>query len=170
MERVFKSKTYGLCSFDEVMKHIATRIKNDEQAGYLLAIGTDSQNHATSTRFANIIMLHTLGRGGIYFYLVRAEERINVLPNRMLEEAHQSIDIAKDILNWFDEAYDEETFDYSKYNIKMEIHCDVGVNGASRDAIKSVLGWIHSEFGDSIQGMIKPSATVASGLADKYVR
>lgn len=170
MEKLYKSQTYGLCTFEQVMYNIAKRIEKDPKAGYLLAVGTDSQNHKQFTKYANVIMLHTLGQGGIFFYSIEKNTRIPVVTHRMLEEAHQSIDIAKDVLNWFDEAYDSEIFDFTKFNISMEIHCDIGPNGASGEAIKGVLGWIQAEFGDSFLGVIKPASAAATHISDLFVR
>ena len=170
MKQYFNSQTYGKCSLEEMMLHISNKIKSDPKAGYLLAVGTDSQNERKDTKFANIVMLHTLGGGGIFFYKVHHEDKIKVVANRMLEEAHQSIELAKEVLKWFEEAYEEGIFDYSLYNINMEIHCDIGYNGASSDAIKGALGWIQAEFGDNILGVIKPGSAAASHIADRYTK
>ncbi len=166
----FKSQTYGICTLDEMMGHIAAKMESDPKAGYLLAIGTDSQNHKHKTRYANIVMLHVLGRGGIFFYHIHDSERLGVVPHRMLEEAHQSIDIAKEILGWFDKTFDNGTFDLTSHNISLEIHCDIGPNGPSSQVINNALGWIESEFGETVTGVIKPVSAAASFLADRYVR
>lgn len=170
MEKYFRSQTYGKCSFSEVMTHITNRIAANPDEKFLFAIGTDSQNHRKETKFANVLMLHMIGKGGIFFCLTHNDDRIRVVTTRMLEETHQSIDIAFDVVNWFEEEYKKGGFDFSAYDIKMEIHCDIGHNGASSDAIKGTLGWIQAEFGDSVLGVIKPVSAAASHLADRYTK
>lgn len=170
MEKFFKSQTYGRCTFDQMMRHITDKIKSNPQMDYLLAIGTDSQNHRKDTKFASIVMLHTISKGGIFFCQENTQARIKVVKHRMLEEAHQSIDIASEILEWITHAYENDIFDFTQYNIKLEIHCDLGPNGDSNTAIKDALGWIQAEFGDAVVGVIKPKSAAASHIADRYTK
>jgi len=170
MEKFFKSQTYGRCNLDQMMTHIINKIKSNPKMDYLLAIGTDSQNHRKDTKFATVVMLHTISKGGIFFCQEQTQARIKVVKHRMLEEAHQSILTADEIIMWLNKAYETGLFDFTEYNIKMEIHCDLGPNGDSSTAIKDALGWIQAEFGDAVTGVIKPKSAAASHIADRYTK
>ena len=95
---------------------------------------------------------------------------MKVLQHRMLKEAEMSIDIGHRFIEVLEDKFLSGEFDMSKYNINLEIHCDLGHNGKSKDSIKAAIGWVTSEFGDLVTTKIKPDSPAASYIADIYTK
>lgn len=167
---LFKSSTYGMCTLEQTIQHITNKISSNANSEWVLAVGTDSQNKGASTKFCQVILLHEKGKGGIFFYSVNKAKRIEITKLRMLEEARESIDLVKSVLNILEEMFYEETFDYTEYDIKIEIHCDLGYRGKSSEAISDTIGWIVAEFGDTVTPKIKPDSMAASSIADIHTK
>ena len=165
----FKSNTYGSCNVNQIVNLIVNKIE-ESNTDWVLAIGTDSQNKRNTTKFCEVILLHEVGKGGIFFYRTHFEDKIDVLQNRMLEEARYSIELAKEVIEALDSQYFEREFDFTEHNIKLEIHCDLGVNGKSKVAVKSAIGWIAAEFGGLVTTRIKPDSPAASHIADIHTK
>lgn len=167
----FKSITYNKeKDLNELMDILIERIKKSPKSSWILAIGTDSQNKKKITKFCQVVLLHEESKGGQFFYSTSKQNRIPIIQNRMLEESRMSIDIGKDILDILESRFLSGDFDYTEYNIKIEIHCDLGENGKSKDSIKSAIGWITAEFGDVITPKVKPDSCAASHIADRYTK
>lgn len=167
----FLSPTHGVCDNEkEVVKKIFERILTNEHAKWTIAIGTDSQNNKTRTRFCQAILLLEQGNGGSYFYSAHSEERFHVVQNRMLKEAEMSINLGKVIIEKIeDELLSDKLID-KDIDVAFEIHCDLGHDGKSRDSIKAAIGWITASFGGNVTPRIKPESPAASCIADRYTR
>lgn len=165
----FQSKTYGACNTTEVVDNIIDKVKTNKSE-YIIAIGTDSQNKGNNTKFCEVIVLYEVGKGGNFFYRTHIENRIDVLQNRMLEEARRSIELAKEVIELLDEEFVNNGFDFTSEDLSLEIHCDLGENGASEVAIRSALGWITAEFGGLVKPRIKPDSPAASHIADMHTK
>lgn len=167
----FLSPTYGVCATTEdVVNKIIERVMSNPDAEWIVAIGSDSQNKQNYTKFCNAILVLEKGRGGTYFYSVHSEDKIKVLQERMLTEAGMSIELGKEVIEILENKFVNEIFDFTKYHMSLEIHCDLGNNGKSRDSIKAAIGWITSEFGSLVTTKIKPDSPAASYIADKYTK
>ena len=143
----FLSPTYGVCETTlAVVDKVIERIESKPNAEWTIAIGTDSQNKQSTTKFCRAILILEKGKGGTYFYAVNSEPRMKVLQHRMLKEAEMSIDIGHRFIEVLEDKFLSGEFDMSKYNINLEIHCDLGHNGKSKDSIKAAIGWVTSEF------------------------
>lgn len=168
---LFKSLSYeGKNNTVAVMDKIIDRIKDRPDSEWTLAIGTDSQNKGNSTKFCQVILLHEKTKGGQFFYAVQSQERIKVIQHRMLEESRMSIDTGRDVLKFLEDKFIAEEFDYIEHKVNLEIHCDLGANGKSRDSIKTAIGWITAEFGGLITPRVKPHSCAASHIADIYTK
>lgn len=166
----FKSKSHGSKSLEDVVKTFINKIQSNPNSSWVLAIGTDSQNITHNTKFCEVVLLHEVGNGGSFFYRTDKEERIDVLPTRMLEEARRSIELAKEVIELLDEEFVNNGFDFTSEDLSLEIHCDLGENGASEVAIRSALGWITAEFGGLVKPRIKPDSPAASHIADMHTK
>lgn len=167
----FLSPTHGVCENETiVVEKIFNRILANEHATWTIAIGTDSQNNKDKTRFCMAILLLEQGSGGSYFYSVRSEDRLHVTQNRMLKEAEFSIDLGRDIIDKIEDRLLSDELIDKNLDIAFEIHCDLGHDGKSRDAIKAAIGWITASFGGNVTPRIKPESPAASCIADKYTR
>lgn len=166
----FISPTYGKVSLEEMMIRITDKIKSRPNSEWIIALGTDSQNKGNITTFCSTILVLEKGKGGIYFYIRQIKDRVTEVQYRMLTEAEMSIKLGHTILENFEDLYLTEKFDFYEYNIELEIHCDLGNNGKSRDSISAALGWITAEFGGKITAKIKPDSPAASYVADKHTK
>lgn len=167
---LFKSRTYGVNTVEQAMRNIADHIKSRPGNEWVLAIGTDSQNRENYTKYCHVIMLVQKGKGGIFFHSVHREPRVKVVVERMMEEARMSIELTKSVLNELEEMFYEEYFDFTSEKLGIEIHCDMGYEGKSRDAIASAIGWITMEFAGEVTAVIKPDSAAASSIADSFTK
>lgn len=168
---VFRSPTHGVCeNIEQVIDIMFEKITSKEHADWTIAIGTDSQNKKSTTKFCSAILLLEKGKGGIYFYTLNSEERFHVLQNRMLREAELSIVLGREVITKAEDKILEDGLLDRNISVSFEIHCDLGEYGKSQESIKAAIGWITSEFGDSVVARVKPESTAASSIADKHTR
>lgn len=168
----FRSPTYGNgLSLEEVLCIIEKRIENRPHGEFTIAVGSDSQNTKKKTRYTTTIVLHEIGRGGIFFYKSHKIDKNMNIAARLLEESRLSIDIGRDIISMFEDHYLKDIFTLSDFNLKLEIHCDYGENGKSNTVLRDAIGWITASFiGEGIEVKSKPHAYAASCIADHYVK
>lgn len=158
MNKQFISPTYGSLSLAEVRKKILQFMEADSQAKYHLVIGTDSQNkNGGETDFVTALVVHRLGRGGIYFWRRRIEKKIYLLRARIYQEALLSLALADDFL--------EITRHDGINRFDVEIHVDIGKYGETREMINEIVGMVRGQ-GYGVQ--IKPEAYGASKVADRH--
>lgn len=154
-------KTY---TEEEMLSSLEERIKQERARGIPLKIIIGGDSHAFASdngnlqyAFAIAIALHFVGNGGIFFIRKFRKDNIHHLSEQLFQEVTESINDAnllkeKGILDQVD---------------SVEIHCDAGNKGASKDYATAIKGMIES-FG--FRGYIKPDAAIASTLADKYTK
>lgn len=172
MKHIFKSQTYGKdLTLEEVIKIIEKIIVSEPSESFVLAVGTDSQNKKRTTVFTSAIVLHKVGKGGIFFYEREKRDRIKVRNLRLLEEANLTIELGRKIVEQIETDYLADSFDLDKADFKLEIHCDYGNNGASNEVLREAIGWISASFiGSNIAVKVKPDAYAASYVADSKVK
>ena len=167
----FMSPTYGdFNTTEDVTKKIVERMNMKPDSEWVIAIGTDSQNKKDRTKFCSAILLLEKGNGGIYFYSTHSDPRLQGVQHRMLKEAETSIHIGHEVIKSLENMYLKEELKDIDYDVKFEIHCDLGVNGKSESSIKAAIGWITAEFGDRVTARIKPDSPAASYVADRYTK
>lgn len=167
----FMSPTHGVYETTETLiNHIIEKIKANPLSEWTIAVGTDSQNNGTKTKFCSAILLIEKGNGGNYFYSTSLCPKIKVIQQRLFREAELSIKLGKEMLKIFEQKLESEVFDEYDYNIHFEIHCDFGHNGKSKNSIQAAIGWITSEFNGLVETKIKPNSPAASQVADKYTK
>lgn len=119
-------------------------------------VGTDSHSYGTKWIFATVICCHTPGRGG-RFFTKRVEyqkEQFKTLPDRLLQEAHLSIEAAQEIEN--------------SLGRKPQIHIDVSKKGSASSKFHSIIFSYVSGMGYAVTS--KPDSWASSCVADRQAR
>ena len=158
-KKIFISPTWGSISLDQVILRMMEYIQDVPRNAYRLIIGTDSLKKNDSVIFVSAIVLHRIGRGGIYFWRRTNHAKIKTLRDRIYKETQSSIDLAYELL-----SRGKMKNLYRKNEI--EIHSDVGENGPTKEMIKEIVGMV-AAYG--FQPKIKPDACAASNVADRHV-
>ena len=146
-------------TFEQAVDRIANYIREVPDAEYEIAIGTDSMTY-DKTKFVMAIVLHNVGKGGIYFYKIFHHTRITNLHDKLYKETQLSLDAAEMLIEELLDI-DENIFD----KMKMSIHLDIGENGPTKSLIRELEGWVTAMGYDYA---IKPDSYAASTIADLY--
>lgn len=157
MIKDFQSPTFGTLSFLQLRKKVLAFMSADSLAKYQLVIGTDSQAKNDQTDFVIAIVVHRIGRGGIYFWQRRIEKKTYVLRQRIYQEATLSLEMAEEFL--------KITQDDGINRFDVEIHVDIGKFGKTREMINELTGMVR---GSGFKCQIKPESYGASKVADRY--
>lgn len=156
-KKKFNSPTFGELSYSEVINKIAGYIKEETDSVYKVIVGTDSQAKTGDADFVNAIIVHRLGKGGIYFWRRQKLSNQHSMQERIARETQISLETAWQIRDDFQHN------GLSAY--EPEVHIDVGMDGLSRDMVKWVTGMI---LGSGFVYKIKPESFAASTVADRY--
>lgn len=159
------SPTYGRITLRTACLLMAKFIQQKPAAEYVIGIGTDSQNF-DYTKMVSAVYVHRVGYGAIIFYDIKRIPKISNIHQKMLTETGDSIDLADDTMQILDEMRmpDGSIFKIDDYNVRVELHCDVGTTGKSKETIREVVGWVES---CGYVCKIKPDSPAASSLANK---
>lgn len=152
-----------IVTHDEMVKIVADYISADPTQEYEITVGTDSQNHS-QTKMVEVIALHRIGHGGIFFYRVDYVRKIKSLKEKIVEETSRSLENASGLLDDVQLQLLEEGIDIDDLNIHFIIHCDIGHEGKTQALIKEIVSWVHSA---GYECQIKPDSYAASGIANK---
>lgn len=162
----FQSKTYGQITLGQIAQILRQRLEANPSAKFVLAVGSDSQN-TFETRMVQVIVLHQVGTGGIYFYRLSHLKRIPSLREKLMKETESSLEVASQLLSEIEQLFYQDHFDYTNYNLKLEFHCDLSSSGKSGQMIKEVIGWVKGVLQESYLIYMKPEAFAASCVADR---
>ena len=161
MNRFF-SPSMGELLLDGLVLEIAQYIKEKGDHLYRLVIGTDSQtrgsNGLSEIFFVTAVVLHRVGLGGRYFW--SRDKRLGkmFLRDRIYTETLLSLSLAQTLVPLIRKAVPDELYE-------LEIHIDVGPNGATRDMIKEVVGMVS---GMGLIAKTKPDSYGAYVVADRH--
>jgi predicted RNase H-related nuclease YkuK (DUF458 family) len=159
----FFNPTLGKIDQERVIADIVAFIRDDPQALYNLAIGTDSHGkedgEGRSVEFVTALVIHRKGFGGRYFWQKSVVDKITTLRDRMYMEAMLSVNFAQSFIPELKMALTNG----EKYD--LEIHIDVGEKGETREMIKEVVGIV---VGNGFTAKYKPDSYSASIVADKH--
>ena len=125
----FISPTKGRLSFEEVFADIMAYAAESPDDSYRLIVGTDSQIR-DGTCFVPALIVHRLGKGGRFFYTRSYEDHVRALRQRSFFDASVSLSVASRLA---------EKLSESGHEFYMEIHLDVGSNGATKALVKEVV-------------------------------
>ena len=164
MDKIFLRPNGDKLIFQDIATVIAEQMIKSPKDTYHLTVGTDSQNF-DKTKIVEVIALHRLGSGGIFFYRIDYMRKIDNLRQKIQEETQRSLTNADELLIYLEDALDQRGFDISKFDMHFQIHCDVGRNGDTSALIQEIVGWVQSL---GYECSIKPASYAASAIADKY--
>lgn len=162
----FKRGNGESCTYDEMIKIIAKYIANNKDHEIEITIGTDSQNHS-QTKMVEVIAVHMVGHGGIYFYYSEYIRKIKSLKEKIMEETSRSLMNANGFIDNLSLELIEYNIDLDDLNIHFCIHCDIGHNGKTSTLISEIVNWVHAMGYDCL---IKPDSYAASGIANKITK
>ena len=106
--------------------------------------------------FVTALVVHHIGKGGVYFWSRLERNHIHSLRQRIYEEAMYSLALAQRVV---------EAFGQKKAVQDVEIHVDIGQKGPTRELIAEVVGMIR---GNGFNVKTKPDAFGASSVADRH--
>lgn len=163
MKNGFFSPTSGKLGQEEVIAEIVRFIREDSDALYNLAIGTDSHGKEDqgprSVEFVTALVIHRKGYGGRYFWQKKTVDKVATLRDRIYMETMLSVNFAQHFIPDLKMALTNG----EKYD--LEIHIDVGEKGETRVMIKEVVGIV---VGNGFTAKTKPDSYGASIVADKH--
>ncbi|GAB5046189.1 ribonuclease H-like YkuK family protein [Thermodesulfovibrio sp. TK110] len=153
---VFISPTFGCLSFQQVFEKIIDFVREQPDRQYNLIVGSDSFP-GEETVFVTAIIIHRKGAGGRYFYRKIKHEKVDSLKLRIFTEASLSLEVA--------EALKSKLSENGVSRLPVEIHLDIGKNGATRNLIKEVIKMI---VGSGYIAVTKPDSFGATKVADRH--
>lgn len=158
----FFSPSKGELTLKELVLEIAQYIQDKPDNLYRLVIGTDSQirgsNGASEIFFVTAVVIHRIGLGGRYFWAKEKRIQKMVLRDRIYTETLLSLSAAETFVPLLRIAVPDSLYE-------LEIHIDVGPNGATRDMIKEVVGMV---TGNGFTAKTKPDSYGAYVVADRH--
>ena len=123
-----------------------------------VCLGTDSQVYGKSIRFATVVVIVRMGRGGLVYYSHDTVIQKMSIQQRMLIEVARTMEVAEKLKTVLDVA-----------GIKMEIHADINSNPIykSQLALSTAMGYVK---GMGYEFRAKPYAFASSCCANKLVQ
>ncbi|TCP52687.1 hypothetical protein EV586_10862 [Tumebacillus sp. BK434] len=156
----FVNPTKGKLTLARVAQDMLDFIAEEPQEDYKIIIGSDSQNKESrlKTTFVTALIVHRVGKGARYYFHRRIRPLVKNMRQRMFTEASLSLLLCGEL---------RELLHDEKLVQNLEVHLDVGQNGATEPLIKELVGWVE---GSGYEARIKPDSFVASKVADRYTR
>lgn len=156
----FESPSYGTLELSQVIDRIQAYITNNDHEQFKLIVGTDSAPAVSGrAEFVTALVIHRVGRGGIYFWRRSSHDKMTILRDRMYREAVCSLELARTLV-------DSGLIDFGGQSADwLEIHIDIGENGPTRQMIKEIVGMV---AGSGFRVKTKPASYAASKVADRY--
>lgn len=159
-DKEFNSITFGRLTYSEVLFNLVSFLSSENEKGYKVIIGTDSNAHTNGkdyTEYITAVLVHKVGCGGIYFWKKVVGSKTFSLKERIYREALLSLEFAHTIMDDFNRV--------NALNWPLEIHVDVGSVGETREILNEVIGMIRS---DGFEVKTKPLSFGASKVADRH--
>ncbi len=157
-DAVFISPSRGPLPFESVFTDILAFAAQHPEDQYHLMVGTDSQVRDDATEHVTALIVYRQGKGGRYYFERDRQFKQRSLRQRIFYEASRSLSVASQLT---------ELLADGGHELDVEIHLDVGNNGATRELIKEVVGMI---VGSGFPAKIKPDSYAASSVADRYTK
>ncbi|HEU4965426.1 MAG TPA: ribonuclease H-like YkuK family protein [Bacilli bacterium] len=156
----FVNPTKGKLNLHLVAQDMLEFIGEEPENEYRIIIGSDSQNKESrlTTTFVTALIVHRVGKGARYYFHRRTRPMIKNMRHRIFTEASLSLMVCGKL---------REDFKEEKWLQNLEVHLDVGHNGATQPLIKELIAWVQ---GSGYEAKIKPDSFVASKVADRYTR
>ena len=160
---MWHSQTYGQLNINEIPIKLQGFYNRNLHYGepIEITIGTDSQNHTSSTKIVSVISIICRGHGGIFFHHSEYVGQIKTVREKLETETNKSLEVAQTLILLLETEY-KELFD----NCPISIHIDAGnaAHGKTRDLIQALTGWVHAM---GYECEVKPNSYAASSIADR---
>lgn len=156
----FTSPTKGSMSLMEVAADIQTFRESAPADRYRVIVGSDSQPQTArhATLFVTAIVIHRVGKGARFYFLKRPYKKPMVFRQRIFTEAAMALEVVQAL---------EEELGKVGCNLPIEIHLDIGEEGATKALIKEIVGWVTQS---GYETKIKPDSFGASKVADRFTK
>lgn len=141
---------------------ITDYIAKAPNSSYEITVGTDSQNHS-KTKMVEVIAIHRVGDGGIFFYRTEYIRKIKVLKEKIVEETSRSLENATGLVDNIGVKLIDYDIDIDELDIHFQIHCDIGKYGKTSQLISEITSWVEAA---GYEAVIKPNSYAASGVAN----
>jgi len=155
----FISPSKGKMTLEAMVVDILDYISEDLEQAYKLIVGSDSQPRETGVCYVSAVIIHRLGKGARYYFNRQYETRKSSMRQRIFYEASLSLTLADEISKALKK--------HGREDMAVEIHLDVGTHGLTKELIKDVIGMV---VGSGFDAKIKPDASGASKVADRYTK
>ncbi len=151
------SPTFGPLSYEGVIEKVASYIKSEPNFKHKVIVGTDSEARNTNVEFVTAIIVHRLGKGGVYFWQKNKTQKYFSIHERISKETQLSIELSWKL---------RDTFQHNGLSgYEPEVHLDIGEDGMTRDMIRWVTGMV---LGSGFEYKIKPDSFGATKIADRH--
>ena len=161
---LFRRPNGQVLRLEQVAESIATYMAQDIMAQYEITVGTDSQT-SYKTKMVEVVAVHRVGHGGIFFYRSDYVNRMANLRQRIHEETQRSLSVADGLMLAVENDLNVLGISLNDLDVHFQIHCDVGYQGSTKALIQEIVGWVQSL---GYECCIKPNSYAASAVADKY--
>ncbi len=158
-ELFFISPTKGRIDYGAMIADILSYIASDPDSPHKLIVGTDSQVTREEVVFVTAVVCHRVGKGARFYYQKEHRRPIRSLRQRIFYEVSLSLQLAGRVAG--DMAKAGSTVN------NLEIHLDIGQQGASSELIREIVGMVS---GSGFDAKIKPDSFGASKVADKFTK
>lgn len=159
----FKRGNGQTVDYESMIAVVAKYIADAPMATYDITVGTDSQNHK-ETKMVEVIAVHRVGDGGIFFYRTEYIPKIRVLKEKIVEETARSIENATGFVDGLGVALIDYDIDIDEIDVNFAVHADIGKVGKTKALIAEITSWIEAAGFDVC---IKPDSYAASGVANR---
>ncbi len=156
----FMSPSKGSMSIEEVARDILAFRAQAPEHPYRLIVGSDSQPQTShhSAVFVTAVIIHRVGNGARFYFLKRPYKKPMAFRQRIFTEASMALEVVQVLETALGEAGNK---------LPIEIHLDVGEQGATRTIIKDLVGWVTQS---GYETKIKPESFGASKVADRFTK
>jgi predicted RNase H-related nuclease YkuK (DUF458 family) len=169
MEKRWKTPSRGKYNWDEMCTRIRKFVEEDSNYDYLIAVGTDSQQHGKDKLVVTSIGVHRVdkdnhdrGHGGQYYYTAETLSYIKTLRQQIMYEASLTYKYKEELKECLKDLLED-------HGMHIIPHSDIGEDGETKQFIKEIRG-MFSGFGPEEDVRIKPYSWAASSLANKHTK
>ena len=169
-EKIFTRGNGEKVRYSQIGSIVADYIAKAPNASYEITVGSDSQNHKC-TRMVEVIAVHRIGDGGIFFYRKQDIPKIRVLKTKIQEETSRSIENATGFVDALAYALIDYDIDLEQMSndgrFTFAVHADIGHAGKTNQLITEITSWIKT---CGFEVAIKPDSYAASGIANRITK
>lgn len=156
-DQYFYDSSGKLLELEDVVEEMLLFMQAVPDRHYRIICGTDSEDHH-GTDFVSAVIIHRERNGGRYWWRHVKTPSFKVMRDRIYQEAVLSLEVAQELLRILRKR--------KKFDVDLEIHLDVGMNGETRTMLQEVVGMVR---GSGFEVRTKPESFGATKVADRHV-